>query len=160
MASKRIKPHVHFTSEIETASDTAHHRNAMSDTLKWEVRAGCPGTDVVQYCANTDEALDFCGRLLYANSLFSLLLLRVRRVEANQPEFLGDEFSVGLKRSTEWVMRIAESSGGFRERQLASKHELFAMLIAELRLGCTQLEVRHISNVCKKEWGEGDGTNG
>lgn len=119
----------------------------MSDeAFQWEVFTGCHGAQVFDYFKDTDGALDFCGRILYGNSLFDLLLLRVRRVGGKRTGE-DDEFCARVAEATTWVMRIFEEDGGFRDRQLATKHELFAMLIAELRLGASLIEVRHRSRV-------------
>src|SRR5947207_11653987 len=100
-------------------------------TLNWEVLTGCPGTEVGRCFVDTDEVLDFCGQLLYSASLFPICRLYVRHLDSKRPANPGDdELWDTVESGTSWSMAILDGGGLIRDRQLASKHEVFAMLIA------------------------------
>ena len=118
-------------------------------TAEWEIFCGNPGNNVVEYGDNISEVLDFCGRVLYGNTLFDVLLLKIPRMEPNHPDTLGYEYDPVPDKQPEWVMKTLMRDGEVRCRLLENKHELFGMLIAELKMGTSYIEVCHISNACE-----------
>ena len=108
--------------------------SGQTNELQWEVSAGAgPDNLVCNYLCGADDAVDFCGRLLYGNTIFPVLYLSVRNLTYD-PKGSGPnpERPDG---TTSWVMRTVDKDGRWRERRLATKHELFAMLVAEVALG-------------------------
>jgi hypothetical protein len=129
--------------------------NKTNEGPLWEVSGGCIGTNFTDYLYTTDDLLDLSARLLYANSLFEILLLRIQHMYSGHPKMEWDGKCLALRKDTVWVMMISDSPGKFRQRQFSNKHDLFGMLIYELRRGKPGIEIRHISNVgTPEEWEE------
>ena len=109
-------------------------------TLPWEVRAMDHGADVTENCDGVDAVLDHCGRLLYANTIFSMTLLQISHAQSQEkmdgwtsPELNGQTY--------EWVMKIVRQGVVRPTRYFDHKHDLFGMLIAELKQGTDHIEV-------------------
>jgi len=125
--------------------------NFMSRSLNWEITFGCPGNEVGRYFETVDETLEYCGRVFYANSLFDLLRMRVRHLDGDVPKAWSDpwddKYPAASESPAEWGMAILSNDGRVRCRQLENKHEVFGMLMAELKLGSVLIQV-HRSSPC------------
>ena len=106
----------------------------------WEVLGGEQGAEITQYCFDTDEVLDFCGRMLYGNSLFRVSILQIRHIDS--PAETEGMFSTERNgKRYKWYMKTVRRGKPRPERYLDHTHELFGMLIAELRQGAEHIEV-------------------
>ena len=123
------------------------------DPERWHVQVcGLPGENFDQYFYETKDLLELCGRALYGNSLFEqLLLLRICHRNQAKREFLGYEYVPidGVK--VEWKMKSLDAHGSVSYRLFESRHEAFAMLVAQIKLGATIVEVYRKDNCCPKE---------
>lgn len=117
-----------------------------SPKVLYEIYCGDTGNSFTDYAYTVAELMDHCGKLLWGQNLFEVLLMRIRRVEADQPDSLGDTYPQRPDKQPEWIMHILPTDGEVRCRQLESRHEVFAMIVAELALGANMIEVRHITN--------------
>ena len=120
------------------------------NALNWEIYCGDPGNGITHFSSTPSEILEYCGRLLYGHDLFEIIFMRIRRVEANQPESLGGTYPALPDKAPNWIMHTLGNDGKIACRQLETKHELFAMIIADLRLGASIIEVRHITNASEE----------
>ena len=113
----------------------------------WKISAADPGSNVGLHAWSEDEALDFCGRLLYANTLFEVINLTIQRADSRSKVDWASQTKT-ISWGIQWVVRIPHETGrdGYREIQLKSKHELLGTILAELRKGAFHIDVRNILN--------------
>jgi hypothetical protein len=113
---------------------------------EWEIECGDPGNTLIKYCWSPTDVLEYCGCLLYGNNLIEVLFLRIREASSGAPGSLGDTYAPEPSKKPEWIMKSFDANGQTSCRLLESKHELFGMLIAHVRLGAGLIEVRHVTN--------------
>lgn len=120
-------------------------------TEEWDLSCSDPDiSEISKYFWAADELLDYCGELLYGQRLFPVMHLLIRRAEAYNIDGLGDGYRPEPGKKLEWLFK-AFRGGQVSCRQLETKHEVFGMLIAEIRLGAAVVEVRHKSLIAPAE---------
>ena len=118
----------------------------MLSPLQWEVSCGDPGNNVAGHFETASEALEFCGKLLYGNLdfLFEIYRLELRRMlpgSAHAPE---PEYEHNPDLGPQWDMKVQAADGTYSSRLLETRHELFGMLIAEVKLGAIRVLVHNL----------------
>ena len=108
--------------------------------FRWEVTGRDHGAEVTETCDDINQVLDFCGRLLYGNSVFVVTLLQVRHEEA-EGEMSGWAAPECDARTYKWVMKPLRQGQARPARFFDHTHDLFGMLIAELRQGSDHIEI-------------------
>ncbi len=112
---------------------------------EWEIKWG-DGHSIIKYCWSVTDVLEYCGRMLYGNDLIEVLFLSIREASSGAPDGLGEDYLHDPSKKPEWIMKYVDKDGAVSCRLLESKHELFGMLIAHVRLGAGLIEVRPVSN--------------
>ena len=94
--------------------------------------------------ADVDEVLEICAKLLFGN-LFDVHRLRIFQSEQEE-KFLEWEYPPPEK-LPKWIMLVEQSNGERSGRALANTHELFGMLIFDLKSRAPVLiDIRQISD--------------
>src|SRR4051812_33083867 len=107
----------------------------------WEIEChGLPEERLYTYCGDAKELLERCGAILYGNTVFDVTFLRVWYRQDERPKDLSRDDDPAQRAGVEWIMRSENSEGSISYRQLENKHELFGMLIAEVRRGMKRVE--------------------
>ena len=78
--------------------------------------------------------------------MVEVIFLSIRKASSGAPEGLGDTYAPEPSKKPEWIMKSFDANGQRSCRLLESKHELFGILIAHVRLGAGLIEVRHVTN--------------
>lgn len=106
----------------------------------WEVLAGDQGSELTQCCETIDEVLDFCARMLYGQSVVKVKFMQIFWEYAEGKTQGWDSPERG-EETFKWVMRPTRRGEPRPARYFHHTHDLFGMLIAELRQGTDRIEI-------------------
>lgn len=109
-------------------------------SLLWEVSCSDPGNTVYGHFHTQSEVLEFCGKLLYGDLgfLFEVARLDIRLMEPGEVPRLGDGHNPPPGTNPQWSIRARTPDGTVSSRFLDTTHELFGMLIADLKARCNR----------------------
>jgi hypothetical protein len=112
----------------------------MALTFDWEVVCGDAANHVIHFFDSPSDALEHCGRLLYGNMEFLFESICIRLLTAEKEEPLNSaSFASPPGADSHWTLQAQTQDGHITRRRLDSKHELFGMLIAEMKRGATNI---------------------
>ena len=106
----------------------------------WQIQAGGVLLQFTEYCDTVDEVLDFVGRLLYGNVLFETSLVMITDLNTEKFSFPETKHQ-DLGRT--WLLESKQGDQLQPARWLTHRHDVFGMLIAELRQGADHIAVCH-----------------
>jgi hypothetical protein len=75
-------------------------------TVFWEISAEDQGADVTEYASDVPAVLDFCARVLFANTLFEASIVTIRHMESGLPPSLGFYYPANFVANGSWLLKI------------------------------------------------------
>ncbi len=117
--------------------------------LQWEVCCGDLGNTITHYFCTSSEVLDFCGQIFYANFdfLFDVVTLDIRYMDSMADDFPEEYYTAKYGDEYLWRLLSRSEEGPISCRLLETTHDLFGMLIAEIKRGATRVHIYNLKAV-------------